>query len=201
MRNLTVAVGAAAGLVVCGLLGNQYWEETARTIGLILVAVLLCVIIGIPLGILAGRVDGAWSVLRPTLDAMQVIHSFVYLFRSSTSGASAPSRATMATMIFALPPLIRLTNLGIRQVPEDVVEAARAYGAPERRVLLDVQLPLARPAIMTGINQTLLLAFSMLGVAAIMGAGGLGRLLFRAIGQQDVVARLRPAAWRSSSSP
>jgi len=89
-------------------------------------------------------------------------------------------------MVFALPPLIRLTNLGIRQVPSDVVEASRAYGASEARVLVDVQLPLARPAIMTGINQTLLLAISMLGIAAIMGAGGLGRLLFRALSNQDV---------------
>lgn len=186
VRNFTVAVGTAAGLVVCGLLGNEYWEETARTIGLILVAVLLCVIIGIPLGILAGRMDSVWGVLRPTLDAMQVIHSFVYLLPFIYFWGVGAVGATMATMIFALPPLIRLTNLGIRQVPEDVVEAARAYGAPERRVLTDVQLPLARPAIMTGINQTLLLAFSMLGVAAIMGAGGLGRLLFRALGQQDV---------------
>ncbi len=186
VRNPTVAVGTAAGLVVCGLLGNEYWEETARTIGLILVAVLLCVIIGIPLGVLAGRMDSVWGVLRPTLDAMQVIHSFVYLLPFIYFWGVGPVGATMATMIFALPPLIRLTNLGIRQVPEDVVEAARAYGAPERRVLTDVQLPLARPAIMTGINQTLLLAFSMLGVAAIMGAGGLGRLLFRALGQQDV---------------
>ena len=186
VRNLTVAVGTAVGLVICGLLGDNYWVETARTIGLILVAVLLCVIIGIPVGILAGRKDSVWSVLRPTLDGMQVIHSFVYLLPFIYFWGVGAVGATMVTMIFALPPLIRLTNLGIRQVPEDVVEAARAYGAPERRVLLDVQLPLARPAIMTGINQTLLLAFSMLGIAAIMGAGGLGRLLFRALGQQDV---------------
>ncbi len=186
IRNLTVAVGTVAGLTVCGLLGNEYWEETARTIGLILVAVLLCVVIGIPLGILAGRKDAFWSTLRPTLDAMQVVHSFVYLLPFIYFWGVGPVGATMATMIFALPPLIRLTNLGIRQVPEDVVEAARAYGASERRVLTDVQLPLARPAIMTGLNQTLLLAFSMLGVAAIMGAGGLGRLLFSALGRQDV---------------
>ena len=186
VRNLTVAAGTAVGLVICGLLGDNYWIETARTIGLIVVAVLLCVIIGIPLGILAGRKDSVWSVLRPTLDGMQVVHSFVYLLPFIYFWGVGAVGATMVTMIFALPPLIRLTNLGIRQVPEDVVEAARAYGAPERRVLLDVQLPLARPAIMTGINQTLLLAFSMLGIAAIMGAGGLGRLLFRALGQQDV---------------
>ena len=186
VRNLTVAVGTAAGLVVCGLLGPEYWTQTAKTIGFILVAVAVCVIIGIPVGILSGRFDSVWSVVRPTLDAMQVIHAFVYLLPFIYFWGVGRIGATMATMVFALPPLIRLTNLGIRQVPEDVVEAARAYGAPEGRVLLDVQLPLARPAIMTGINQTLLLAFSMLGVAAIMGAGGLGQLLFRALGQQDV---------------
>ncbi|MDW3219406.1 MAG: ABC transporter permease subunit [Acidimicrobiales bacterium] len=186
VRNLTVAAGTAGALVVCGLLGDEYWVQTARTIGFIVVAVVICVVIGIPLGILAGRLDSVWSVLRPTLDAMQVIHSFVYLLPFVYFWGVGRVSATMATMVFALPPLIRLTNLGIRQVPEDVVEASRAYGATELRVLRDVQLPLARPAIMTGINQTLLLAFSMLGIAAILGAGGLGQLLFRALGQQDV---------------
>lgn len=186
VRNLTVAAGTAVGLVVCGLLGDDFWVQTARTIGFILVAVIVCVIIGIPLGILSGRFDGVWRVMRPTLDAMQVIHAFVYLLPFVYFWGVGRISATMATMVFALPPLIRLTNLGIRQVPEDVVEASRAYGATELRVLRDVQLPLARPAIMTGINQTLLLAFSMLGIAAILGAGGLGQLLFRALGQQDV---------------
>ncbi|MDA2945810.1 MAG: ABC transporter permease subunit [Actinomycetota bacterium] len=186
VRNLTVATGTAVGLVVCGLLGDDFWVQTARTIGFILVAVIVCVIIGIPLGILSGRFDGVWRVMRPTLDAMQVIHAFVYLLPFVYFWGVGRISATMATMVFALPPLIRLTNLGIRQVPEDVVEASRAYGATELRVLRDVQLPLARPAIMTGINQTLLLAFSMLGIAAILGAGGLGQLLFRALGQQDV---------------
>ena len=186
VRNLTVAVGTAVGLVLCGLLGQEFWIQTARTIGFILVAVIVCVIIGIPLGILSGRFDGVWKVMRPTLDAMQVIHAFVYLLPFVYFWGVGRVSATMATMVFALPPLIRLTNLGIRGVPEDVVEASRAYGANELRVLRDVQLPLARPAIMTGINQTLLLAFSMLGIAAILGAGGLGALLFRALGQQDV---------------
>ena len=186
VRNLTVALGSAAGLVICGLLGNEFWVQTARTIGFILVAVIVCIIIGIPLGVLSGRVDSVWQVMRPTLDAMQVIHSFVYLLPFVYFWGVGRVSATMATMVFALPPLIRLTNLGIRQVPEDVVEASRAYGARELRVLRDVQLPLARPAIMTGINQTLLLAFSMLGIAAILGAGGMGALLFRALGQQDV---------------
>lgn len=185
VRNLTVASFTALALVTCGLLGDDYWKQTAITIGLVGVAVFLCVIVGIPIGILAGRVDSVWNVLRPVLDAMQVIHSFVYLLPFIYFFGVGDVGSTMATMIFAVPPLIRLTNLGIRQVPGDVVEAARAYGAPELKVLVDVQIPLAKPAILTGVNQTLLLAFSMLGVAAIMGAGGLGQLLFRALGQQD----------------
>jgi len=186
VRNIKVGAFVTIALTICGLLGDQYWAETAKTIGFIAVAVLLCVIIGLPIGIAAGRVDGIWQVLRPILDAMQVVHSFVYMLPFIFFWGIGEVSATMVTMIFALPPLIRLTNLGIRQVPEDVVEASRAYGAPEWRVLFDVQLPLARRAIMTGINQTLLLAISMLGIAAIMGAGGLGRLLFRSLSNQDV---------------
>ena len=186
MRGARVGILSAVALIICGLLGGEYWQETARTIGFIAVAVLLCVIVGIPIGVLCGRVDGAWTVVRPVMDAMQVVHSFVYMLPFIYFFGIGFVSATMVTMTFALPPLIRLTNLGIRQVPEDVVEAARAYGAPERRVLFDVQLPLARPAIMTGLNQTLLLAISMLGIAAIMGAGGLGRLLYQGIQNQDI---------------
>ena len=186
VRNVRVGAFAAFGLGVCGILGNAYWLETARTIGFVGVAVLLCVIVGIPLGIACGRVDAIWQVVRPILDAMQVVHSFVYMLPFIYFFGIGEVSATMVTMVFALPPLVRLTNLGIRQVPEDVVEASRAYGAPEWRVLTDVQVPLARPAIMTGINQTLLLAISMLGIAAIMGAGGLGRLLFGALSRQSV---------------
>ncbi len=180
-RNTRVGLASAAMLAVCGFLGPEYWTETAKTIGMIVVSVTLCALVGIPLGIMAGRFDGVWNVVRPTLDAMQVVHSFVYMLPFIFFFGIGEVSATMVTMVFALPPLVRLTNLGIRQVPEDVVEAARSYGATEARVLTDVQLPLARPAIMTGLNQTLLLAFSMLGIAALMGAGGLGRLLFRAI--------------------
>ena len=116
---------------------------------------------------------------------MQVVHAFVYLIPVIFFFGLGPEPATMVTMVFAIPPLIRLTNLGIRQVPGDVVEASRAYGASEWRVLIDVQLPLARPAIMTGLNQTLLLSISMLGIAAIIGAGGLGLLVFRAVTNLD----------------
>ena len=186
VRNVKIGVTAAVALAGCGLLGTNYWFETARTIGMILVAVILCALIGIPIGIMCGRFDGVWNVVRPTLDAMQVVHAFVYMLPIIFFFSFGVVPGTMVTMIFAIPPLIRLTNLGIRQVPEDVVEASRAFGAPEMRVLIDVQLPLARPAIMTGLNQTLLLSISMIGIAAIMGAGGLGLLVFRAVSNLDV---------------
>lgn len=186
IRGVKVGTFAAASLGLCALLGVNFWLQTARTIGYIGVAVLLCVIVGLPLGVACGRVDSVWRVVRPVLDGMQVIHSFVYMLPFIFFWGTGVVSATMVTMVFALPPLVRLTNLGVRQVREDVVEASRAYGAPEWRVLFDVQLPLARPAITTGINQTLLLAISMLGIAAIMGAGGLGQLLLKAITDQSV---------------
>ncbi|MCY3925836.1 MAG: ABC transporter permease subunit [bacterium] len=184
-RNLRVGVSVALSLALCGILGTEYWKETVITLGIIIVAVALCAVIGIPLGILCGRFDGAWNVVRPVLDAMQVVHPFIYMLPIIFFFGIGAEPATMVTMVFALPPLIRLTNLGIRQVPADVVEAARAYGASEGRVLRDVQLPLARPAIMTGLNQTLLLSISMLGIAAIMASGGLGRPVFQAVQNLD----------------
>ena len=185
-RNLKVGVFAGVGISVCGFLGDEFWLATIQTIGFVVVAVALCVVIGMPVGIVCGRFDAAWRAVRPVLDAMQVVHAFVYMLPFVAFFGLGNVGATIVTMAFALPPLVRLTNLGIRQVPADVVEASRAYGAPEWRVLVDVQLPLARAAIMTGINQTLLLAMSMLGVAAIMGAEGLGGLLFFAINSQRV---------------
>ena len=170
VRTPKVGISAGLALALCGLLGPEYWLETIRTIGMVFVAVLLCAIVGIPLGIACGRIDAVWNVVRPVLDAMQVVHAFVYMLPVIFFWSIGVVPGTMVTMVFALPPLIRLTNLGIRQVPEEVVEASRAFGATELRVLTDVQLPLARPALMTGLNQTLLMSIAMIGIAAIMGA-------------------------------
>ncbi len=186
VRGIKVGVMAGSALTLCGFLGTGYWQATMESVGLIIVSVFLCAVIGIPLGILCGRVNSVWQVVRPVLDAMQVIHPFVFMLPIIFFFGFREVPSTMVTMIFALPPLVRLTNLGIRQVPEDVVEASRSFGAPEFKVLTDVQLPLARPAIMTGLNQTLLLAISMGGIAAIMGAAGLGLLIFRAVSNLDV---------------
>jgi len=187
VRGLKVGIFAAVAIAFCGFLGDNFWRPTIETVSFVVVAVLACVVIGLPLGVVCGRLDSVWQVVRPILDAMQVVHAFVYMIPFVYFFGTGNVGATIVTMAFAIPPLVRLTNLGIRQVPADVVEASRAYGAPEWRVLLDVQIPLARQAIMTGINQTLLLAVSMLGIAAIMGARGLGGLLFGAISRQSVI--------------
>lgn len=185
-RNFIVGLGAGFGLFVCGLLGFEYWDFTVQTIGMIVVAVIICTAIGIPLGIIAARNDKFWNTMRPVLDGMQVIHPFVYLLPVVFFWSTGRVSGTIATMIFALPPIVRLTNLGIRQVPADVVEAARAYGSTEGRVLLEVQLPLARPAIMTGLNQTLLMALSMVGIVAIIAGGGLGQPILRGVNTLNI---------------
>ena len=185
-RNLLVGLGSAVGLLICGLLGNEYWDLTMETLGMIIVAVLICTVIGIPLGILAARVDAFWSRLRPVLDGMQVIHPFVYLLPIIFLFGVRRTPGVLATLVFALPPIVRLTNLGIRQVPSDVVEAARAFGATETRILREVQMPLARPAIMAGLNQTLLLSLSMVGIVAIIAGGGLGKPILTALNTADI---------------
>ena len=181
VRDVKIGLGAAAGIFVCGVLGADYWLLTMQTIGIISVAVIICVAIGLPYGVLCARSDRVWNLTRPILDGMQLVHAFTYLIAIIFFFGTGPVGGTISTMIFALPPMIRLTNLGIRQVPGDVVEAARAYGASNFRVLMDVQLPLARPAIMTGVNQVLLLSLSFVGIIAVIAGGGLGQEIFRGI--------------------
>jgi len=181
IRDVKIGLGAAAGIFLCGVLGSDYWLLTMQTIGIITVAVIICVAVGLPYGVLCARSDRVWNLTRPLLDGMQLVHAFTYLIAIIFFFGTGPVGGTISTMIFALPPMIRLTNLGIRQVPGDVVEAARAYGASDFRVLVDVQLPLARPAIMTGVNQVLLLSLSFVGIIAVIAGGGLGQEVFRGI--------------------
>lgn len=185
-RSLKVGIGAAVGLVVCGLLGDGFWGETMETLGMILVAVMVCVVIGLPLGIASARSNRMEGVIRPVLDAMQTIHPFVYLLPIVFLFGTGRTPGVLATIIFAMPPIVRLTNLGIRTVPSDVVEAGRAFGGGSRQILREVQLPLARPSIMAGLNQTLMLALSMVVIVALIAGPGLGRLILRGVNTANI---------------
>ena len=164
----------------------QLWPQTMTTLSMIITAVLFCIVIGVPLGILAARSNGTWKVLRPTLDVMQTIPSFVYLVPIVMLFGVGMAPGIIATIIFALPPIVRLTNLGIRNVRGDLIEAAEAFGSTPLQMLFEVQLPLAMKTIMAGLNQTLMLALSMVVITALIGAGGLGLVVNTGLGRLDV---------------
>lgn len=162
------------------------WSETMTTLAMILTAVVFCAVIGIPLGIAAAASDRFASGVRPVLDIMQTIPPFVYLVPIVMLFGVGLVPGVIATIIFALPPIVRLTNLGIRQVQGELVEAGYAFGSTPRQVLWEIQIPLALRTIMAGLNQTLMLALSMAVIAALIGAGGLGLTVFTGLGRLDV---------------
>ncbi len=162
------------------------WSETMTTLAMILTAVVFCAVIGIPLGISAAASDRFASGLRPVLDIMQTIPPFVYLVPIVMLFGVGLVPGVIATIIFALPPIVRLTNLGIRQVQGELVEAGYAFGSTPRQVLWEIQIPLALRTIMAGLNQTLMLALSMAVIAALIGAGGLGLTVYTGLGRLDV---------------
>ncbi|RWE19382.1 MAG: ABC transporter permease subunit [Mesorhizobium sp.] len=179
-----VGVAVVVPLIVIGLIG--VWIEAMTTLSLVLSCVLACLIIGVPLGILMSRSDKIQAGMRPVLDLMQTIPSFVYLVPVVMLFGIGKVPGAIVTMIYALPPVIRLTNFGIREVNADLVEAARAFGANDWQVLLKVQLPQARPAVMTGVNQTIMLALSMVVVSSMISVPGLGQMVLSGIGRLDL---------------
>jgi len=179
-----LAVFSAATLVLIGLLG--LWEETMTTLAMVLSSVVFCALAGIPLGIWAGRSDRFEAALRPVLDAMQTTPAFVYLVPIVMLFSVGNVAGVLATIVFALPPVIRLTSLGIRQVHPELVEAAQAFGATRWQVLRRVQIPLALPTIMAGLNQTIMMALSMVVIAALIGAGGLGSPVILGLNTLDI---------------
>ena len=178
---LGVALFSGAALALLATFG--LWDSTMETVGLITTTVALSVIIAVPLGILASQSDRLDLVLRPILDAMQTMPSFVYLVPAIALFSLGNVPAVFATLIYAVPPAVRLTNLGIRQVPAETLEAAESFGASPTELLVKVKVPLAIPTIMAGINQTTLMALAMVVIASLVGAGGLGEDVNRALGR------------------
>ncbi|MCF7792277.1 MAG: proline/glycine betaine ABC transporter permease [Victivallales bacterium] len=162
------------------------WEDTLQTLALVITSTLIALIIGIPLGIAASRHDCLEKVVKPVLDLMQTLPAFVYLIPAILFFSVGDVPGVVATVVFALPPAVRLTNLGIRGVQEDVIEASKAFGATEQQLLIKVQIPLALPTIMAGINQVIMLALSMVVIASMVGAGGLGERVYTGILQADI---------------
>ena len=162
------------------------WSEAMTTLAMIFTAVIFCMLIGIPLGIIASRSNTFEFILRPILDVMQTIPSFVYLIPVVMLFGVGLTPGVVATIVFALPPIIRLTNLGIRQVGKGFKEAGFSLGLTKFLVLLKIELPLSLKTIMAGVNQTLMLSLSMVVIAALIGAGGLGLTVYVALGRLDI---------------
>jgi glycine betaine/proline transport system permease protein len=168
------------------LFGMDIWEETVSTVALVISASLIALLVGIPIGISMARNDTVEAIIRPVLDFMQTMPPFVYLIPAAIFFGLGKVPGTIATLVFAMPPAVRLTNLGIRQVNQEHVEAGLAFGCTPRQLLVKVQLPLAMPSIMAGVNQTIMLALSMVVIASMIGAGGLGNTVLTGIQRLDV---------------
>ncbi|MFP4375181.1 MAG: ABC transporter permease [Spirochaetaceae bacterium] len=171
-------------LLLIGSFG--YWDLAMQTLAIVFTAVIISLLVGIPAGILMAWSDRFEGLIKPVLDAMQTLPTFVYLIPALMLFGLGKVPATFATIVYAVPPVIRLTNVGIREVPKDVIEAARAFGSNRREILFDVQLPLARPSILVGVNQTTMMALAMVVIGSMIGARTLGMEVLVAINRVEV---------------
>lgn len=185
---LRVGVGFGIFCIVSVLLFWEMtlWDETMSTVALVISASIVAIAIGMPVGIAMSRSDIVERIVRPILDLMQTMPPFVYLIPAAIFFGLGKVPGTIATVVFAMPPVVRLTNLGIRQVSEENVEAGLAFGCTPRQLLTKVQMPLALPTIMQGINQTIMLSLSMVVIASMIGAGGLGNTVLTGIQRLNV---------------
>ena len=181
-RTWLAVIGTAISFLVIGYFGM--WEDTMATLAIISVATLLCIIVGIPLGISMARSNRIQAIITPILDIMQTIPSFVYLIPVVMLLGIGKVPGLLAVCIYAIPPIVRLTNLGIRLVDKEVLEAADAFGASYRQKLFGVQIPLALPNIFAGVNQTIMMSLAMVVIASMIGVKGLGLPVLRAVSNQ-----------------
>lgn len=182
-RRLTFALATVAGLWLVGALGQ--WDQAMQSLALVSVAVLLCLVLGLPLGVLCARSRWLRGLATPLLDTMQTIPSFVYLLPAAMLFGLGKVPAILATVIYALPPLVRLTELGLRQVPLDAIEAGRVLGASRWQILTRIQLPMALPSIRQGLNQTTMMSLAMVVVASMIGARGVGETVLIGLQRND----------------
>ncbi len=181
-RSTKIADGTIITLLLIGYFGM--WEDTMRTVSMIFVCTIVAIVLGLPIGVLMSRYDGMQRVVNPTLDVMQTMPSFVYLIPVVMLLGIGKVPGLLAVVIYAIPPIIRFTNLGIRLVPADVLEASEAFGTSAWQKMSRVQLPLALPTIMAGVNQTIMLSLAMVVVASMIGVQGLGQPVLKAIANQ-----------------
>ncbi|BBL79916.1 glycine betaine transport system permease protein OpuAB [Rubrobacter xylanophilus] len=184
VSNWRIALLTVAGLLL--LQGLGLWEDAMLTLALVIASTAVALVVGIPLGIVAAKSRGVETVLRPVLDFMQTMPAFVYLVPAIVLLGLGAAPALVAVVIFAMPPAVRLTMLGLQQVSKETVEAASAFGATGWQTLRKVELPLAMPTIMAGVNQVIMLSLSMVVIAALIGAGGLGEEVYQGLSQLDV---------------
>ncbi len=182
--NKSTAITTVLGLTLIYLLG--FWEETMETLALIFVSTITALAIAIPVGIWTAKNKMAAKIIRPILDFMQTMPAFVYLIPAVLFFSIGKLPGAFATIIFAMPPAVRLTTLGIKQVPAEVVEAARAFGATKKQLLFKVELPLALNTILAGVNQTIMMALSMVVIAGMIAAGGLGEKVLEGINNLNI---------------
>lgn len=189
--NLLSGILIGAALVFCALMG--LWAETMSTLGLVATATILALIVGIPIGIVAGFVRRFDSALEPVLDLIQTLPPYIYLLPAIALLGYGPATALVATVIVAMPPAIRLTSLGIRMTPHEFIELGHASGLTPWQMFTKIRLPFAIPSIMAGINQSLMMAFGMVVIAGIVGSGGLGETIYGAVRTLDIATSINAA--------